>query len=1174
MKLRLIEGGAGSGKTRTCLEEIAAKLQREPIGAPLLLLVPEQATFQAERALTQMPGVSASLRAQAVGFAGLYRMLGGECDFPVLPRLDDQGRSMLLLACLRETADNMKVLRGVKGGSIGLIDSTAEALVEFEQYRISPDDLQKTAGRVSNELLGGRLSDLALIYRTYLAKIAGGFRDQGVMMEELAAAAAKSRLLLGAELWLDGFLDLNPSQMAVIAAILPGAKAVNVCLCLPDKGRERIFERQKRLANKLKCLAAELGAEVSETRLLHNWRHDANPELLAIEEAFATGGIGRKTDSDNKTEIDAKTEFYKRINADSSGRVQLFSAGDPHGEVVAAARIINRLCSGEGGCKFREVAVITRDISDYRVELNNVFRDFGIPFFLDMGTELNQHPVLKLLHTALAVLSENWSLNSVLAYLKSGLSPITAEEADILDNYLRRVGIRGYMWRKVGSWQRGDAAELPLINELAARAAAPLLHMEEKLPGEPVAADMVRAIFELMAELNVADRLEEWQRRATADGELRLADAHRQILPQVERLLGQIADFLGDMPGDAARFDELLSEGAARLELSSIPPSLNEVTVAEVSRSRLPEIKAAIVLGLNDGVMPLVTAESGFFNSAERQELARLGLKLAPGGREQQFLEDYYIYTALTRSSEKLYLLYSRQGADGAARQPSSVLHDLKRVLPGLDESSESWETHAGKEPGLISMLGGDRLLLSGLTEHLARLKAGEAVDAAEDRFWRRVCKQLAAEGKLQQGIRMLTDGLAYRADKTPLDRRRMGALYPRMDSTSVSRLEKFNNCPCQYYANYGLGLRPREEFKLRTLDIGNLYHYLLAEVMHRLAVRAAADGESGWSKITQEAVESLVIEVLNEFVEGDANWAALLSDSAKNAYARQKMTAVVSRSVLDMAAAFAMGKFRPVAFELDFGFGSKLGPVMIELPDGRKISLRGKIDRIDAAEGVEAEFIRVVDYKTKNKTLELADVYYGLNWQLPLYLEALLQNGRRMGRKLAPAGMFYIPVQEIIKSVKKAGESGDAVRFQGLAILDIEALTLAERDMEPGKSAKTMQVHIKKDNTYGSKTRGLTAGEYGMMQTALQRMVRDQLDRMLSGEIRQQPIAEQGREICERCDYYPLCALDRAVESDVRQIEKISTQEAMRRIAAEYPAEYPENKNPENKQAEGGGRS
>lgn len=1122
MKLRLIEGGAGTGKTTLCLQEIAERLREQPLGAPLLLLVPEQATFQSERALTELPGVSASLRAQAVGFAGLYRLLGAEQAFPVLPRLDDRGRSMLLLACLRRVAGDLEVLRDASGG-IGLVDGAAEALVEFEQYNILPRDLLNAAERASNELLGGRLRDLALIYRTYLQTIEGGFRDQGVMMSELAAAAADSRLLEGAELWLDGFLDLNPSQMDVLAAIMPKARTVNVCLCLPDKGAQRIFDRQQRLGGKLRYLAETLGAEVEVVHLLKNQRHRDNAELAAVEEAFAAGGFGA-------------------VNEGRPQHIRLLAAADPHDEVAAAARIISELCGREGYC-FRDIAVITRSIGDYRVELNNVFRDFGIPFFLDMGEELGQHPLLKLLFTVLAVLTENWSLGSVLAYMKSGLAPLSAEEADVLDNYVRRVGLRGHMWQQAGCWRRGRADELPLINELAARAAAPLLRLQHSLPEQPTVADMVQGLLGLLDELRVADRLAEWQQRAMADGELRLADAHRQILPQVEQLLGQMAAFLGDTPGDAAQFAELLSEGAARLELNSIPPSLNEVTVAEVSRSRLPEIRAAIVLGMNEGVMPLVMTESGFFNSAERRELAGLGLNLAPGGREQQFLEDYYVYIALTRSSERLYLLYSESGADGAARQPSLVLADLRRVLPGLPLEHTT-------DMDKLGMLGGDRMLLTGLTEHLARLKAGEPVDERQDAFWRGVCRRLQQQGRLQTELAMLAGGLAYRVDRTPLDKRRLRALYPRPDTTSVSRLEKFNTCPCKYYASYGLGLQPREEFQLRPVDVGTLYHHLLAAVMQRLLEQGC-----DWAELTAEQVELPVLEVLEEFVANDPEWHALLADSARNSYARQKMVNVVCRSILDMSSAFALGQFRPVAFELDFGMKQDAGlaSVDIELPDGRRVSLRGQIDRIDAAAGADSDFVRVVDYKMQNKTLRLADIYYGLNWQLPLYLEALLQNGQKSGRKLAPAGMFYIPVQEIIKSVKSAGESGDALKLQGLAILDIEALTLAERDLEPGSHTRTMQVHLKKDMTYGQHTLGLTPAEYKLVQRALRQMVAGRLDEMLSGDISQRPIAPQGKPVCEYCDYYPMCAVDLAVESDVRPVENLSTSQVMERLAAEY---------------------
>lgn len=1116
MKLRLIEGGAGSGKSRLCIAEMAGRMQEAPLGAPLLLITPEQATFQSERALAAFPGVGAALRAQVLSFSGLYRWLAKEAAYPRLPWLDEQGRAMLLLACVQDNPADLQLLKP-SSKNVGLVELLARTLVEFEQYNITPAELSGAAATLpeSEAVLIGKLKDLAVIYQAYLARVQGGFRDQGVMMQELKEAAAGSQRLNGAEIWLDGFMDMNPSQMAVVRQLMPKAATVTLTLNLPDLGAARIFGGQRQLRAQFVALAQELGAAVEVVRLTADHRHKDNPELAAIEVCFANGE-------------------FAAAKAEEPQHIHLSAAEDPRDEAELAARTIVRLCRDKG-YKFRDIAVITRRINDYRLPLEAAFRDFAIPYFLDMGQEVALHPLVKLVAEVLAVLYDNWATPSVLAYLKSGLANIAPDEADILENYALRVGLRGTMWRQAGSFRRGRAEELPRINELAAEALRPLLNLQDKLKGAATVSEYAEGMLGFLTEVQAEEKMADSARQALAEGETLRAEAHRQIFAKVRQLLRELADFLGDMPADARRFAELWQEGAARLTLSTIPPSANQVSVADISRSRLPEVKAAIVLGLTEGVMPAVAEENGLLFSHDKEALARLGLKLPAGGRERQFLEDYLLYVALTRSSEELYLSYPERAADGTPKNPSPAVMDIQRVFPGL----RAWQAP------LIGLLGGDRALLKGLSAHLAALKRGDAAAAEDDAFWRGVCAVLQKQGRLGAELDLLSAGLAYQADATPLDSLRVSALYPNRERTSVSRLERFNNCPCQYYAQYGLALAPREEFKLETVQIGSLYHYIMAEVM---AALVAADAD--WGSLTEADILPLIDEAIRRFAADGL--ADIFADSGHNSYAAEKIRAVVTRTLLDTAANLAEGSFRPVALEMAFGGGqgSDAAPLIIELKDGKKIRLVGQIDRIDAAHGMGGDFLRIIDYKMQNKTLRPADIYYGLNWQLPLYLQALLEGapGSR------PAGMFYVPVQEIVKSVKSAEESGAAVKLQGIAILDMEALTLAERDIAPGSYAKTMQVQIKKDLSFGGRTLGLTPPQYDFMQACLKREAAETLSAMLDGELAQRPVAKGGRTICEFCDYYALCALDVAVSPQVKEVEPISTAQVLEKFAGKYP--------------------
>lgn len=1116
MKLRFIEGAAGSGKTHLCLSQMADCLRETPLGAPLLLIVPEQATFQAERALAAFPGVGASLRAEVLSFSGLYRWLAAEHTYPALPWLDEQGRSMLLLACLQQKLDDLQLLKP-SAKNAGFMDLLARTLVEFEQYNVTPQMLSAAASHLpAGDMLPAKLADLAVIYRAYLDKIAGGFRDQGVMMQELRQAAAASRRLVGARVWIDGFMDMNPSQMAVIREIFAKAQTLTVTFTLPDLGAHRIFGGQRRLREQFMQLAPRHDKELS--RLTTETRRFANDELRAVEVCFANGEFAPAT-------------------PDEPRHVHLFAAETPADEAELAAQLICRLTQ-ENKLKFRDIAVVTRNIDDYRPALENAFRDFNIPYFFDMGRNVSHHPLVKLVAEVLSVLYDNWATPSVLAYLKSGLAGIQPDEADILENYALRVGLKGKMWQQAGSFRRGSADELPGINAIAERALSPLLALDSAVQSAATVGDIAAALLAFLSSINAADHMEEWAQNAVQAGDLVQAEAHRQIFEKVQRLLAELSDFLGDMPADARRFAEFWHEGAARLALSSIPPAADQINVADISRSHLPKISAAIVLGLAEGTLPALAEENGLLASHDKEQLAQLGIDLPPGGRTRQFAEDYLLYLAFTRAGDELYLTYPRHAADGTPKNPSPALASLSRIFPALK---------AQTLPPLYR-LGGPRSLLKGLSAHLAALRAGQPVSPADDSFWRGVCQNLKATGQLAPQLELLQSGLAYQVDTRPLDARRLAALYPDQDHTSVSRLERFNNCPCQYFAQYGLALAPRDEFKLRTVDVGTLYHYVLAEV---IAALTAADTD--WAALTADELLPLINRTMQDFAQNGL--ADIFADSGKNAYAAEKIRTVLLQTLLDMAHNLAAGSFRPVALELSFGRGgSAVKPMYINLPDGRKIRLVGQIDRVDAATGSTGEYLRIIDYKMSNKTLKLADIYYGLNWQMPLYLDALLASRRQEGARQLPAGMFYVPVQEVIKSVKAADDEGASVKLQGLAILDIEAITLAERDFEPGSRARTMKVHLKKDNTFGVATLGLAPAQYAFVQDCLKRDAGSALQAMLLGDVSQRPVVSRGRAACEFCDFYPICALDLAVEPKMREAKDLSSAQVIDMFCAKYP--------------------
>ncbi len=1136
MTLHFLLGRAGTGKSEYCYQEMAEKMKAQPLGAPLLLLVPDQASFTAEWSLIHQPGMKGSIRGRALSFQKLYHLLLAEQGEQPLPWLDDMGKAMIINQCIEGRRQAFQVFGRVVKHQ-GFTESLVTILDELKRYQILPEDLLQAQAQLEAPLLNGKLHDLAMLYEDYCGFLQDQYCDETLALEALARMIPQTAWLRQTEIWLDGFTEFNPAQRQVVYALLQQAKKVTVALCVVQDELDKpgsVFRNTGKTYGVLKRFAGDQGIPWRETWLSKNHRHRSAAVLALVEQAFA----------------DKKFRYHSGKQAPALLRQQLVvtEAEDPRKEVAWVAKEIYRLCRQEG-YRFSDIAVITRSLADYQEDIVNQFEEYAVPCFADMGKPLQNHPVMELLQSALEVAAENWQNTGVLRYLKTGLLPVRQEQADLLENYALANGIRGSQWRKVGHWQKysdttmGAYAKKPTaeekeqalqqINEAAALALRPLLRFCDSLKQKGkrnTAADYVAAIRQLCKDLQMDGVLEDMATAAQLAGELEAAASHQQILERTEALLTQLEAFLGGMQITPQQMAELLLEGGKNLKLASIPPAVDEVVVADINRSRLPNVRAAFVLGCNEGVFPLRMAEDSLFDSLEREELKAVGLELAASQREQQFAEDYHIYMALTRSSEKLYISYVRRTAAGEERKPSVMLASMRFLFPQVIVDKAADYPLAD---GLIDAPP----LLGDLEKQLALAKDGVEIDS----IWWQVLHYYQTTGRHQQTLAAIRQGLLFEKDNSRLEPDAWNALYQNPGVTSVSRLELFNNCPCKYYARYGLGLAPRTEYQVRTLDVGVIYHYILAEVLKRLV-----DDNVDWGALDLAAVLPYIEEALEQFLQG--GMAGIFAQTNKNLYMKKKITDVVSRCVLDIAGQLALGSFWPVGIELSFGSREDLAAMQVTLEDGRKIEVRGQIDRVDKAVGKGRDYYRIIDYKMANKNLKASDIYYGLNWQLPVYLQALLNNARKnqSGKAAAPAGMFYIPVRDVIESVKQPAQAGGKqIKLKGLAILDMEAIGLAENELpENGGSAKTMSLRLKKDGSFMKSAGGITPRQYGLLQEHIEEEMKRQLQSLLSGDISQYPVSIDGVPVCDYCEYSGLCAVDNSVEANLREVRSLSNEQ------------------------------
>ncbi len=1202
--MRFILGRAGSGKTRLCLDEIREELRRGtqgyprgaptsvgrvsgfPDGPPLVLLVPEQATFQTEYALTLTPGLSGMFRAQVLSFRRLAWRVFAEVGGAARPHIGDAGKRMLLARILARRRGELRLF-GRAAGRYGFSGTLAGALSELKAYLVTPEALERTGcmlpGTVETDSLQAKLKDLRILYADFEHELAGKYVDPDDYLTLLAARLGESRSgLSGAEVWVDGFAGFTPQEYAVLAALLKTAARVNVALCLDPRSRRRedreLFQVTRGTRARLAELARKSGVKLAqpvELAAAPPARFRANAALVHLEREFFR----------RPTQKFAGAPFEGTVPVPLLN-LRLVAAASRRAEVEGAAREILRLCR-ERGWHWRDVSLVVRNLADYHELVATVFADYGIPCFIDRKRPVRHHPLVELIRSALETVTGNWAYDPVFRYLKTDLVPVFRADVDLLENYVLAHGIRGgAKWADEADWHyerphalggdipaEGDRYLRRKVNRVRRQAARHLLDFQRCVLLAATARDFTAALYDLLTALGVPRRIEAWSREAEAEGRLEAAREHRQLWAGVIGLFDQMVDALGDEALTAEEFGRVLDSGMDGLQLALIPPALDQVLVGSLERSRNPDVRAAFVLGVSESVLPGRHHDTGLFTGREREALLAAGLEVAPDTRRKVYEEQYLVYIALTRASEYLWVSYPLADEEGGGLAPSSVIPRLRELFPGLGEETLALEPD-GSAPGAdLPYVTAPGRTLGFLVARLRDWKAGVPVDPV----WWSVFNWFADDGGgRRERCAAVLAGLFFENREPPLDPDLARALYggapaqgpraehaseaptqdtraehaseaPTQDThaehppqwvgpdqlvVSVSRLEKFRGCPFAHFARYALRLKEREVCRLEALDIGQFFH----EVLRTFDVRLQESGGE-WHALESAECGRLASEVVEELAPRLQS--EILLSTSRRRFLTGKLERVVQRTAGVMAAHARQSAFRPVAVEVPFGPGQAVPGPSYPLPGGGRVELAGRVDRVDVAQTQEAAYLRVIDYKAGPRSLALDDVYYGLNLQLLVYLDACLSGAPALaGRECLPAGAFYFRVQNPLLRGGKPLPAADAAaqllkafRMQGLVLGDPALLRLMDGAIA-GESL-IVPAGLNKDGTVKKKAAVVSAAQFERLLEHVRRVIVETAAQIQGGAVDIAPYRKGESLACRYCAFKPLCAFDPLLASN-----------------------------------------
>lgn len=1143
MSLQFYFGASGAGKSKKLHDFIIEESLKHP-QKNYLLIVPDQFTMQTQMDLVVEHPRHAIMNVDVLSFGRLTHRVIEEVGGEELPVLDDTGKSLVLRKVAQEKREELSFL-GSHLHKIGYIHEVKSALSEFMQYGVGEKELDTLLSYAKGRgALFHKLKDLKLLYQAFSEYKKDKFITTEETLDRLRTALPKSRIVRDAVIAFDGFTGFTPIQNRVIQDLLGLTERVIVTLTIDERddpyrmeGEQKLFYLTQKTVAALQKLAQESGV-LEEPAVWCRDKRDGrparfldNPELAHLERNLF--------------------RYPAQVYEGPVEKIHLFESSSPAEELRQTCIAIRKLLLSSETLCYRDIAVVTGNMEVYGKEAKEVFARFGIPIYLDRTTGILGNPFSSYLRSALQIILKDFSYEAVFHYLRTGLAGFEREETDRLENYVRRFGIRGKKkWSEAFVYREespeGEMASLLALAEHNALRERLMEQMAPFLVPMWTAGELLRALYRFMEAAGVQQKLADYEAVFQRQGDLARAKEYGQIYPLVIDLLDQMDGLLAEEEMTLQEFAEILDSGLAEITVGTIPQNVDRILVGDIERTRLGEVKVLFFLGVNDGNIPKGSS-GGIISDLDREFLREAQIELAPTPRQQMYIQRLYLYLNMTKPSQELYLSYARVGEDGRTLRPAYLAEMVRGLFPLL--STERPEGGPAAEQ-LVSGADGVGFLADSLREYAA----GRLPEAERRTFYTFYCCY-RQDAQYKEQIERLTQAAFARYEDAPLAKTVSSALYGAFLLGSVSRLEKYAACAYAHFLQYGLRLRERDEYGFEAVDMGNLFHQALEIFGEKLAAHGYT-----WLDFPEEESGKLVAEAIASCaaVYGES----VLYSSERNKRLMDRIERVLNRTVRTLRAQLTKGRFLPEAFEVSFDSLEELDALNIALTEKEKLRLRGRIDRVDLCEKDDRVYVKIIDYKSGERHFDLAALYYGLQLQLVVYMNAAVELTKKKypGREVHPAAMLYYHVADPI--VEMEGEPAPEeinrrilreLRMTGMVNKSDEAVSLL--DAEFAEKSDILPLERKKDGSFSAASGVMEESEMQMVSDYVNHKIRQLGREILNGTISVNPCEFGSDKACTYCAYKSVCGYD-AGEAQLgyqtRKLPKMGTAEALERMREE----------------------
>ena len=1109
MSLQFVMGPSGSGKSHYLYEWVTKESIENP-EKNYIVLVPEQFTMQTQKDLVMASPRKGILNVEVLSFNRLAYRVFEETGENQRIILDDVGKNFVIRKVVGEHEEELKVLgRNLK--KMGYITEMKSVISEFMQYNIGMETMQEMFDRTEKyPSLFYKLKDIQTVYQAFQKYLEEKYITAEEVLDVLAGRVASSGLLRDSVVVLDGFTGFTPIQEKLLRELLHVCEKVMITVTM-DKNENpyvyqhpyQLFALSKQMVTRLIKISEASHVEVEEPVCLYSrpvYRFLKNEPLDFLEAHLF--------------------RYSKKVYEKEQESIQIWRAKNPREEVDFIAQKIRQLVRVKG-FRYRDIAVLGGDVNVYANDVERVFTNYEIPFFMDYKRSILLNSCVEYIRSLLVMVEQDFTYESVFRYLRTGLTGLKQTEVDLLENYVIALGIRGYKkwqdkWiRRTKGMQEEELTEINRMRELFVNEiqnVTTVLKSRRK-----TVADVTKVLHTFFLERELQQRVKEYQLEFEAKGELILEKEYAQVYRILIDLLDQFVELMGEEHISLREYCELLDAGLEEAKVGVIPPSMDQIVVGDVERSRIKDVKIVFLIGVNDIYIPGLNQNAGLLSEFDRQHITEGGIVMAPNAKEKSYIQKFYLYLILTKPSNQIYLTYSKTSSDGTALRPSYLVAELKKMFSRLhvcDVPHRMNEKELTITSGISELVGGFQKRQGGL-----------------EPAWQQLYSWYKNNPEWSEKVSQLVEASFYRKKESRLTEETARLLYGEMLESSVTRLEKFSACAYAHFLTYGLCLKEREEYQFQAVDLGNLFHGAIERFSRKLEQAGYT-----WTDVPEEKRELFVQDSVDECITDYGN--SILYSSARNTYMISRLKRMLRRTVWALTKQLEQGDFVPVGYEVVFS--------------------GGKIDRIDVCEDEEKLYVKVIDYKTGEKSFDLGEVCYGLQMQLVVYMNAALemQQQKHPQKQVIPAGMFYYRMKDpIIDKLGTKEEISDAIlkELRPDGVVQISDAVLAHLDRDFLGTSRVMPVAKSKSGELSKTSKILSEEEFKVISRFAKKHAKEVGRQILQGNAEISPYTLGDRTGCDYCPYHAVCGFEENIDGyEYRKLEKLDQEGAILKMSQE----------------------